>query len=77
MIAGNEPARIDKSRRERELSIFSAPKGRRGTAVVISQAVIRGENRMTLASLFNLTMDQVERRKKMLILTFLVFAALC
>jgi hypothetical protein len=32
---------------------------------------------MTLATLFNLTVDQIERRKKMLILTFLVFAALC
>lgn len=32
---------------------------------------------MTLASLFNMTNDQIERRKKVLLLTFLVFAALC
>ncbi len=32
---------------------------------------------ITLSSLFQMTTDQIERRKKVLLLTFLVFAALC
>jgi len=32
---------------------------------------------MLLATLLNLSANQIERRKRMLILTFLVFAALC
>ena len=32
---------------------------------------------MMIASLFNMTTEQIERRKKVLLLTFLVFAALC
>ncbi len=32
---------------------------------------------MMLANLLNMTQSQVERRKKILLLTFLVFAALC
>ncbi len=32
---------------------------------------------MILASIFNMSTQQIERRKKVLLLTFLVFAALC
>ena len=37
----------------------------------------QGELSMLLATVFNFSADQIERRKRILVLTFLVFAAMC